>query len=545
MIVEKKQKKKIRINYYLLLFLTLLLISLILVEIFVRSLTDDYFDELTITIQKNHRSKSMTKYLELCTLLGYGLPLSILCLLYFEVSKNKVNAGMLIFLTTFINYFLSIIKMIYSQPRPYMRNEEILSLYKCGKEFGDPSGHAMNGICFYFIFLNSLRKRVIYLVKFLYYKEKTKIKENQHQISSEHKNNINIEMKIKDNNNKTKEESSLTNELDLIIRKNENRDFILCPNCKNCSFPNDKIKEKKFIGKKLDEEINLCEECEKVKKNEASPEYEKKNDSKSNSKNLQNEIYFKIFIQFINFLFLAFWIILTLSIGYSRVYFGLHSFSQVILGWIYGLYFICLFYLFLTNEYIIQKILVFFKTLTVKTSQNELKKIKMKLFIFTTIIYFFTFFIPWIIYYVMNKDFVISEAWKLNFLKKCDQNIFNTALFYKDCFADVGSISLIIGIFYGVIFSSGNYEHLKFWDNYYQLKFYKKSLRLAIFGAIAGIIFGIFAAINFGENEYINCLVNNNIKAFLVGFFEVFLCPIIFKKFKMDVSGDFMREKNE
>ena len=144
--------------YFLVVFACL--VGYVIAECFFRDSFEAYSDEICIQDQK-HYSNTWFKFLSFMTNMGYGLPISIIVLFYFEVSKNKINAIFLILLTTYINYFLSIIKMLYHQPRPYMRNPEIQPLFKCGEEWGDPSGHALSGFLFYFIVFNSLRKRLL------------------------------------------------------------------------------------------------------------------------------------------------------------------------------------------------------------------------------------------------------------------------------------------------------------------------------------------------------------------------------------------------
>lgn len=195
------------------LLVTAFFVAIIIIEIFIRDIIDEISDEMTIRVQK-HYSSSMKKFLEYCTLMGYGLPLSALCVLYFEFSKNKINAIMLIFLTTFNNYFLSIIKMLYSTPRPFMRDEEILAIYKCGKEFGNPSGHALNGLFFYYIMLNSIRKRCIEIIEQKYSLQKCHLHNDSMKISVQKKKNIydesNAKIEVKEENITINNDPSLT-----------------------------------------------------------------------------------------------------------------------------------------------------------------------------------------------------------------------------------------------------------------------------------------------------------------------------------------------
>ena len=50
-------------------------------------------------------------------------------------------------------YSLSILKMLYNDPRPYFISDEIKG-YGCDSEFGNPSGHAMLSLINYYIVIN-------------------------------------------------------------------------------------------------------------------------------------------------------------------------------------------------------------------------------------------------------------------------------------------------------------------------------------------------------------------------------------------------------
>lgn len=68
-------------------------------------------------------------------------------------------------------YIMSMLKMIYHNVRPYMKFDSIRG-YECSLDFGKPSGHAMVGSAFYFLFF--------YLIILLNYGRANKQSSNLH-----------------------------------------------------------------------------------------------------------------------------------------------------------------------------------------------------------------------------------------------------------------------------------------------------------------------------------------------------------------------------
>ena len=282
-------------NYYVLV-VSMILVAYIIAECFFRASFEEYSDQIAIHDQKSYK-QSWFKWLSFMTNLGYGLPLSIIVLYYYEISKNKINAIFLVLLTTYLNYFLSIIKMLYHQPRPYMRNPDILPLFKCGPEWGNPSGHAMCGLAFYFIVFNSLRKRLLEL-NFL--EDFSKAKDLS--VSPQNKGPQDFEMKEIIN---PKSKESLPNECDHKDR--------VCTQCK-----------KNIVKRKVDEEVSLCEPCIQTGQRDSIGKDSVKNDPPSHSLKVKRFHFFaNIFCYSVSLSLIAF-------IGYSRFFFGLHSLNQIL-----------------------------------------------------------------------------------------------------------------------------------------------------------------------------------------------------------------------
>lgn len=503
--------------FYVLIF-TVFLIAYIIAECFFREDFENYSDEIQIIDQRKY-TYAWHKFLSFMTGLGYGLPLSIIVIFYYEVSSNKINAMILIFMTTFINYFLTIIKMLYHQPRPYMRNLYIIPTFKCGEEWGNPSGHAMNGFAFYFIVINSLRKRLLSL-KFAELKE---IK--QKNIASPN-SKPQIQFELKEHiPGKSKETLPFEGEM---------KDKI-CQKCKNNKNNENKGKN----DEEADSFSGSCQ-CNSEKTPEKLPE-------KTNGKSIQKpmdptyQLKIKCFYFCCSLFCFMFSFTIIALIGYSRFYFGLHSINQILLGWVYGLGFIVYFYYVFTNKkLVVVPLISFFESI----SNYKNNKFRIYGVIFNTFLLILFSIVPWIIFYVYESYDDINPLFITNMTIKCGEKFMKEKLlFYSNCFSDIGSIYVIFGVIYGILFSSGNYAHEVFWDNYYRLPIKKKIARLFFLGALAGIIFGIFSAVNFPENAYIICFLDNGLKSIIIGFLLVVLLPKIYVKLNLDVMGDFMREK--
>jgi len=67
-------------------------------------------------------------------------------------------------------YIMSILKLLYSDPRPYMSSPDI-KLYECSVENGNPSGHSFLSAYFFLLFLWLLDKNVFNFLKEKNYKK--------------------------------------------------------------------------------------------------------------------------------------------------------------------------------------------------------------------------------------------------------------------------------------------------------------------------------------------------------------------------------------
>lgn len=61
-------------------------------------------------------------------------------------------------------FFMSLLKLIYSDPRPYMSNIEI-KLYECSVEYGNPSGHSYLSAFYYFLILWVYDKNLFFIIE--------------------------------------------------------------------------------------------------------------------------------------------------------------------------------------------------------------------------------------------------------------------------------------------------------------------------------------------------------------------------------------------
>ena len=108
--------------------------------------------------------------------------------------------------------------------------------------------------------------------------------------------------------------------------------------------------------------------------------------------------------------------------------------------------------------------LLFEKMSSSKYDLSNQIKTRRTLVFWNTVAYVFSFFIPWVIFFLFQNSFVIPSQWRQNINEKCKNNdIDRETFFYANCFSDIGNISLVFGGIYGIAFSKANYKHLKFW----------------------------------------------------------------------------------
>lgn len=71
---------------------------------------------------------------------------------------NKIQAIKVLICSLFNSYFLSLLKLIYHEPRPYFVYSDLHGI-GCDTEFGKPSGHAMCCLFVYYLIFDSFINR--------------------------------------------------------------------------------------------------------------------------------------------------------------------------------------------------------------------------------------------------------------------------------------------------------------------------------------------------------------------------------------------------
>jgi Membrane-associated phospholipid phosphatase len=384
-----------KLNKLLPIFLCTIPIAWIIIDLIINDKLEDANVDFTNSIQKPDGSGWDTFFKVISYFYAPEVVPVILVLLFCLPKKKVPGIKLAVYCTTTL-YIFSILKMIYSQARPYQRFDVHPKV--CEQDFGRPSGHAMGGMvlwsCIYWLFISDL---------------------------------------------------------------------------------------------------NLTEK--NVKAN-------------------------KIFKYSMLILIVA----LIFTIGMSRVYLGVHSFPQILLGWSYGALFL------------IFSIAYFDKILQEKIEQayNSTKKGLHSGVITAVLVAVLT--IPMIVYGIRenSKDYGV---WYLAIVFKCKEEpkVMNT--FYEAQFGASTNIVIVFGMFYGLVaLKEVKQEFPKF------LKIYKEFLRLIVYIVLIGGTIGVFNfAIPHSETSawinffFLQCLPN-----LIGGFLLILVAPYILNRLNICRENDFL-----
>lgn len=142
--------KKIHKLFFLITCSICLLFFLFAMDFFFLPLMINFSDEIAIYLQSFQNQtidlflQAITNICEIFVMTGVGI-------LFFEFSSNKLRAIYIIMVSIFSTVIINIMKNLYMDPRPYMRNSKIKAIGNCALDWGNPSGHAFNGLVFYFL----------------------------------------------------------------------------------------------------------------------------------------------------------------------------------------------------------------------------------------------------------------------------------------------------------------------------------------------------------------------------------------------------------
>ena len=242
-------------------------------------------------------------------------------------------------------------------------------------------------------------------------------------------------------------------------------------------------------------------------------------------------------------------LLLEFFILFGRIYLGMHSYNEVFLGFLYGLYFLIIYYQYFEKAFmkLIESIIVRHYKLELRGNLFDWKGLCVLI-----LGYLIFLLVPIIIYEIFNDILTIPTKWIDNIQRACPNNS-ELKMFLNKCFVDCGVISTNFGILLGIFFTRGEYYSLKLMYSsdknphyiFLQEFSYKKHiLRVIIVIIVCAVWAGCFAVIPNGGSVYACYFVNNNLATFLSSFFLIKLVPFINKKFDLEYEKDFLKYNN-
>lgn len=221
------------------------------------------------------------------------------------------------------------------------------------------------------------------------------------------------------------------------------------------------------------------------------------------------------------------------GIGLSRVYLGVHSYNQIMLGYAFGFFSLSLY--FLLFEDILDTFLTKLTYKMFNDKRDYYNHIAILAIIFAILVG-----ISIIIFEILNANFQVPELWIKNILQDCNQYLYYKSMHYK-CLMDTGIISTAFGVFFGLLLTEGDYEPERFETEFVKLSFGIKIYRLIVMIIPLGVIFIVIEVIPMGENIYALFFVKYLLRLFLLSFLLVKAMPFLFFRFKVDIEGDFLK----
>ena len=249
------------------------------------------------------------------------------------------------------------------------------------------------------------------------------------------------------------------------------------------------------------------------------------------------------------FMFSCCLILVEFFILFGRIYLGMHSYNEVLLGFFYGLYFLIVYYLYI--ETILMKMI---ESIILRNYRHQLKGNYTDWKVLSAILLSFLIcmILPIAVFEIYKKVLTFPVSWveRINYF--CSSNT-TLKMFLNKCFVDCGVIGTVFGILLGIFFTNGEYHCLRVMystnaNPHYvflkQVSFKKHFLRVIIVVICAGLWAGVFALIPNQNSAYVNFFVNNLLGTFLSGFFLIKLVPLVNNKLKLEYDKDFLKYNN-
>lgn len=233
---------------------------------------------------------------------------------------------------------------------------------------------------------------------------------------------------------------------------------------------------------------------------------------------------------------------------FGRIYLGMHSYNEVLLGFFYGCYFLTVYYLYLER-----KIMVFLEMIIMRSYKLKLQGFSLDFKILGILSLFYVLFIilPIILYEIYSQTLNFPENWIINVHRFCPNNS-PLKMFLKKCTVDCGIMGTVFGILFGLVLTQGEYYCLKIMysseenPHYAFLKeitFKKQLIRVIIVIIFGGLWAAIFQLFPNKDSVYLCFFINNQLGTFLSGFFLIKLVPFMNNFFKVEYDKDFLKYK--
>lgn len=241
--------------------------------------------------------------------------------------------------------------------------------------------------------------------------------------------------------------------------------------------------------------------------------------------------------------------VIAFLILFGRIYLGMHSYNEVLLGAFYGFYFLILYVFYI--EILIMKAL----ERMIKGNDEAIKEGKLinwSYLSYILVIYVVLIVIAIVTYEICFNNINIPDYYNKNIDKYCADRPLTKKFFYK-CFIDCGIISGPIGILIGILLTRGQYETLS--KVYKQkgipinsnenpdsdlVRFVLKTLgRIVIVFIVCGLPTGLLNIISI-SNIYGCFFVNNNMALLIGTLFLIRMVPFVFVKAKLERPDDLL-----
>lgn len=242
-----------------------------------------------------------------------------------------------------------------------------------------------------------------------------------------------------------------------------------------------------------------------------------------------------------------FLLFITFLILFGRIYLGMHSYNEVLLGMLYGFYFLIL-YIFYFEILLMQTL-----EAIIKGNDQAIRNGKLLNWIYLAYlitIYVFLLVISIVTYEISVNNIKIPIIHNQNIDKYCSDRTMHKRFFYVG-FIDCGIIAGSIGLLIGLLLTRGQYETLakvynkKLIPTNYNEHPISVNLVIKTFGriVISFIIYGlptVLLSIISISNIYGSFFINNNLSLLIGTIFLIKVIPFAFFKFKLETNEDLL-----